>query len=575
MGREEKMREKCKAFKKDLACVFDDNLHTKKWHNVVDWVIIALILISSLEIFLSTFEGVSEQYGGVLRFVDVFTTVVFTIEVTLRIWVADVVNPKYAGFWGRVRYCFSFYGLIDCLSTYPFYLSFCMKIPVAALKILRIARLFRIFRYMKSFRILGKVIIAKKQELSISLMFLCILTVILSFLLYYAEHDAQPELCENGWQTLVWAFAKYLGDPGKIADFPLATVGGQVIASIVGLLGIAIFAVPAGLIGSGFVEVLEDERHSEPLDQNKLKLHKAFERVLDRYTGYQIMPQFLSLVDVQARMKMKENDVFEAVESSSDFRFINVAATVPVDKLPQDKLAVEAFYVNTKYGCVIDRGSLVTIVAPSNVADPIIGHFAYYLAKIGGFNYVGREIGRSHPYFSFYSNSSNHMHPDYPIFLSDIERLSSREGSWVIAMLAASGANEPEYPTQVHFGYGGSKGDESFDAPDLLVRDKEELRRLLSEIEANLKNEFGVSCDRQRYHQSNSSGLFIRKLKNRDNVNGLVLRIAWSLICHDPRRMAVCKTIADTIKAHIEPEKENESLPELKIKGLGVSDYKF
>ena len=575
MGREEKMREKCKAFKKDLACVFDDNLHTKKWHNVVDWVIIALILISSLEIFLSTFEGVSEQYGGVLRFVDVFTTVVFTIEVTLRIWVADVVNPKYAGFWGRVRYCFSFYGLIDCLSTYPFYLSFCMKIPVAALKILRIARLFRIFRYMKSFRILGKVIIAKKQELSISLMFLCILTVILSFLLYYAEHDAQPELCENGWQTLVWAFAKYLGDPGKIADFPLATVGGQVIASIVGLLGIAIFAVPAGLIGSGFVEVLEDERHSGALDQNKLKLHNAFERVLDRYTGYQIMPQFLSLVDVQARMKMKENDVFEAVESSSDFRFINVAATVPVDRLPQDKLAVEAFYVNTKYGCVIDRGSLVTIVAPSNVADPIIGHFAYYLAKIGGFNYVGREIGRSHPYFSFYSNSSNRMHPDYPIFLSDIERLSGREGSWVIAMLAASGANEPEYPTQVHFGYGGPKGDESFDAPDLLVRDKEELRRLLSEIEANLKNEFGVSCDRQRYHQSNSSGLFIRKLKNRDNVNGLVLRIAWSLICHDPRRMAVCKTIADTIKAHIEPEKENESLPELKIKGLGVSDYKF
>lgn len=43
----------------------------------------------------------------------------------------------------------------------------------------------------------------------------------------------------------------------------------------------------------------------------------------------------------------------------------------------------------------------------------------------------------------------------------------------------------------------------------------------------------------------------------------------------NPRRMAVCKTIADTIKAHIEPEKENESLPELKIKGLGASDYKF
>ena len=48
-----------------------------------------------------------------------------------------------------------------------------------------------------------------------------------------------------------------------------------------------------------------------------------------------------------------------------------------------------------------------------------------------------------------------------------------------------------------------------------------------------------------------------------------------SIVPKNPRRMAVCKTIADTIKAHIEPEKENESLPELKIKGLGVSDYKF
>lgn len=47
------------------------------------------------------------------------------------------------------------------------------------------------------------------------------------------------------------------------------------------------------------------------------------------------------------------------------------------------------------------------------------------------------------------------------------------------------------------------------------------------------------------------------------------------IVPKNPRRMAVCKAIAETIKAHIEPEKENESLPELKIKGLGVSDYQF
>ena len=54
-------------FRKNLACVFDDNLHTKVWHNIVDWTIIALILVSSLEIFLSTFEGISERFGGGLE----------------------------------------------------------------------------------------------------------------------------------------------------------------------------------------------------------------------------------------------------------------------------------------------------------------------------------------------------------------------------------------------------------------------------------------------------------------------------------------------------------------------------
>ena len=138
-------------FKHQLVCVFDDSLHTKIWHNVADWAIIALIIISSIEVFLSTFAGIAERYGGLLQFIDIFTTIVFTVEVSLRIWVADLIDEKYKGFWGRVRYCFSFYGLLDFLSTYPFYLGLFVKLPISALKVLRVARLLRIFRYMKSF----------------------------------------------------------------------------------------------------------------------------------------------------------------------------------------------------------------------------------------------------------------------------------------------------------------------------------------------------------------------------------------------------------------------------------------
>lgn len=103
---------KFQDFKQELSCVFDDDLHTKKWHNVIDYAIIALIIISTIEVFFSTFDGIVEKYGLYLHIVDVVTTLFFTVEVTLRIWCADLLDEKYKGFWGRVRYCFSFYGLI-------------------------------------------------------------------------------------------------------------------------------------------------------------------------------------------------------------------------------------------------------------------------------------------------------------------------------------------------------------------------------------------------------------------------------------------------------------------------------
>jgi hypothetical protein len=113
---------KVENFRQQLARVFDNDLRTKQWENYVDYAIIGLIIISTLSVFISTFE-VSPLCERVIHIIDFVTVIVFTIEVSLRIWVADEINPKYRGFWGRVLYCFTFYGLIDILSTYTFYIS--------------------------------------------------------------------------------------------------------------------------------------------------------------------------------------------------------------------------------------------------------------------------------------------------------------------------------------------------------------------------------------------------------------------------------------------------------------------
>ena len=563
-------------FKQELARVFDDDLHTRQWHNYVDYAIIGLIIISTVSVFVSTFE-VSPAVERVLQVINISTLIIFTVEVTLRIWVADLLDERYKGIRGRLRYCCSFYGLIDVLSTYPFYVHFIFPSPYNILRIVRVARLFRIFRYMRSFRILHAAVASKGKEILISLQFLVIITVILSFILFFCEHAAQPDAYGNGLDSFLWAFMKYIGDPGEIAANAPVTAVGRVIACLVGILGIAIFAVPAGLVGAGFSEAVEEENRRDKIAVDIEKLRKAFERKLDRMTDFQIVPQYVSSYDLQTRLGMKPDDIFDAVAAADNFRLINLAATQPVEERANDRLAVEHFVVNRPYGCLIDRGSRITIVSAASLADPVIGNFSYYLAKMGGFNYISREVGELRPYKSYLRFDSVDSEPNLPLFMEDVERLASREGSWIINLLVSSGANEPSYPTQCHFLIGSAKGDAGCEDPNITIRDIALYRTLYTEISDVLKARFGMLCDQQRYHDDSSKKLYVRKLACATMLNSLTMRIAWSAVCWDSRRISIAQAIADAIRNNIEPDRSQstDNLTELKRKATGFDDYQY
>ena len=559
-----------REFKKSLARVFDNDLRTKQWENYADYVIIGLIVISTVSVFISTFN-ISPICEHLLFIIDIITVVIFTIEVSLRIWAANEISPKYNGFWGRIRYCLTFYGLIDILSTYTFYVSLFVPLPYSVLKSLRVVRLLRVFRYMRSFRLLQQALSSKAEEMWVSLQFLVIVTLMLSFVLFFYENNAQPEIYDNGLRSVVWAFAQYIGDPGGFADTPPITFAGRIIACIIGLLGIAIFAVPAGLIGAGFSEAMSNELHKEVTNKNIEKLKKVFERKLDRSTGFQIVPQHLSICDIQARMGMKTDDIFDAVESSNCFRLVNLAVTQTIDEHPQDKLAVEHFMVNRPYGCCIDRGSKITIVSPSSLCDPCIGNFSYYLALIGGFNYISRELGELRPYRSYYSFKERYNQEEYlPLYMDDLERLTSGNDSWTLTPLAASGANEPNYPTVFHFSAGGAKGDESFEGENLFIKDMVTYKVFYDDVTAELEQKFGLTSDHQRYHDITSANVFTRKFADgKGSKNNIIMRIAWSACLWDSRRIAIAKTIADALNRNLENDIDKQYEVDLKYKKSG------
>ena len=439
------------ALKLNLSRVFDDKLKTKQWHNILDYVIIGLIIISTLEVFLSTYSSIVERYGKWLHFVDYFTTIFFTIEVTLRIWCADLIDPKYKGFIGRVRYCFSFYGLIDILSTYPFYLHFFMPVPYMALKVLRIARLLRVFRYMKAFSILSRAFAAKKNEMVVSLQFLTIVTLILSFVLFFVENEAQPDVYTNGWKSVVWSFAQYIGDPGGFADTPPITFIGRIIACVIGVLGIAIFAVPAGLIGSAFTEIMEEDKKEEQINGFIRSIVQSFKFLKDQqHTNLFYVPRYLPLDRILTRKYITHDQIVEAVQASDCLHLYNLQDSVNEIDNPVSNIVLINYVKNKPYGCCIDRGSRITIICTSGTTEPVTGWFAYHIAKLGNFNFVSKEIETDidNP-TTYYTISDVNNCPNLSLFLEDINHFASRENSWVIPILAATGPKSR--PHQIHF----------------------------------------------------------------------------------------------------------------------------
>ena len=411
---------------------------------------------------------------------------------------------------------------------------------------------------------------ATKREMWLSLQLLFCITAILSLLLFYFEHEAQPEVFEHFWQALLWTFTRYLDNIDGIVEMAPVTTEGKVIAILLSIVAIAIVAIPAGLIGSGFMDAIAEDKREKEIEGFKLRLKKSFRRKQCRHTKYRTVPPFVSVVDIQAKQGIDTKDILDAVNGSDDFRLRNLATTQPLGEKANDRLVVEHFALNTPYGCKVDRGSNVTIVSTSSVSEAGIGNFAWYLALYGGFNYVSKEVecNRDEP-FSYYNIANEDGDPNIATFLDDIKAMERSDKNWVVMLLSASGAEEPVYPSQLHWIHGARRGDGGFADPNITVRDTVAYDNLYKACETMAEEKFGYKSDRQEYHAGSSKMYIGRHVDGgRGEVNAFTLRMAFEVTVWDDRRIAIAKEIALLMSRHL-AGKEVEACEDWKSKGIG------
>lgn len=248
--------------KKRLHEILEEALPGDRASRAFDIFLISLITLNAVALILGTVEEIHELSPQAFLAFEVVSVAIFTVEYVLRVW-ACTVNPKYAHpVTGRLRFMFSPIVLIDLLAIAPFYVALFPSLHKVDLRLLRavrlLARLARLGRYFSGLRTLSRVVYAKRSELLTVLLVLSILLFIASSLMYFAENGAQPDKFANIPQAIWWSVIT-LTTVGY-GDVVPVTVMGRMLAGVIAIVGIGLFALPAGILGSGFVEEIRGNK---------------------------------------------------------------------------------------------------------------------------------------------------------------------------------------------------------------------------------------------------------------------------------------------------------------------------
>ncbi len=234
---------------------------------IFDCFIMFLIAISIISIFLITFD-IPESLSAFLERFEKISLIIFTIEYLLRIWTSDLLFPSETRLRAMLKYMSSGMAVIDLLAILPFYLPMLFPIKLLGLRALRLIRLLRIFklnRYSDSLNSINDVFKSKAREIIVSFFIVLILLVVASLLIYYAEHDAQPEQFKNAFSGLWWAVAT-LTTVGYGDIYPV-TVLGRIVGALIAILGIGMVAIPTGIISSGFMEHIQRNKSQDEKEE--------------------------------------------------------------------------------------------------------------------------------------------------------------------------------------------------------------------------------------------------------------------------------------------------------------------
>ena len=237
-------------FRKRIFEIIEKADSNDKLSAVYDYVMIAFIVLSLIPLAF-------KKDNLVFTIIDKVTVSIFIIDYILRWMTADYKFEKHNA-WSFVKYPFYPMALVDLLSILPSLTivssGFKLLRVLRMIRAMRVVRVFKAMRYSKSLIIIGNVLRSSMNSL-VAVGTLAVGYILVSALVVF---NVEPDSFNTFFEAIYWATVS-LTTVGYGDIYPVSTMG-RVITMISSIFGIAIVALPAGIITAGYMNELNKER---------------------------------------------------------------------------------------------------------------------------------------------------------------------------------------------------------------------------------------------------------------------------------------------------------------------------
>jgi len=238
----------------------------KHWDKVINVFIVVLIILNVIAVMLETVKPIHDKYESFFTYFDWISVGIFTVEYVLRVWSSNHEEKYKGSIRGRLKYMVSAGAIIDMMAILPSYLHAIIGLDLRVLRMLRLLRFLRLFRltaYTKPAHMIKNVFRKRTNELVLSFILTVFLIIISSCVMYFIEHTYPDEkglpskftsIPKTIWWSVVTLTTTGYGDMLPVTNL------GKAIASLIMLMGVAFFALPAGIITAGFIDEFRLDR---------------------------------------------------------------------------------------------------------------------------------------------------------------------------------------------------------------------------------------------------------------------------------------------------------------------------